>query len=142
ASPRGLVRHSSLPKPNTPVPWEVVADEEPLEGTSAPCPDACYDPEGILALIYTSGTTGRPKGVVLTHSNILSNVHNSNYWMRYREGGVYLHAAPIFHITDSRPCSPRRRSARASSHCRASARRPSAPRLKRSESTTPCWCSP
>src|SRR5713226_5254919 len=100
ASPRGLVRHSSLPKPNTPVPWEVVADEEPLEGTSAPCPDACYDPEGILALVYTSGTTGRPKGVVLTHSNILSNVHNSNYWMRYREGGVYLHAAPIFHIAD------------------------------------------
>src|SRR5216683_8292145 len=32
ASPRGLVRHSSLPVPNTPVPWEVVADEEPLEG--------------------------------------------------------------------------------------------------------------
>src|SRR6266852_1775182 len=100
ASPRGLVRHSSLPKPNTAVPWEVVADEEPLEGASAPCPDACYDPEGTLALIYTSGTTGRPKGVVLTHSNILSNVHNSNYWMRYREGGVYLHAAPIFHIAD------------------------------------------
>src|SRR5205807_10479455 len=85
---------------NAPVPWEVVADQQPLEGTSAPCPDPCYDPEGILALIYTSGTTGRPKGVELTHSNILSNVHNANYWMQYREGGVYLHAAPIFHIAD------------------------------------------
>jgi long-chain acyl-CoA synthetase len=27
-------------------------------------------------------------------------VNNFNYWMRYREGGSYLHAAPIFHIAD------------------------------------------
>jgi len=48
----------------------------------------------------TSGTTGRPKGVIVTHSNVLSDINNFNYWMRYREGGVYLHAAPIFHIAD------------------------------------------
>jgi long-chain acyl-CoA synthetase len=53
-----------------------------------------------LALVYTSGTTGRPKGVVLTHANILANVDHVNYWMAYKEGGVYLHAAPIFHIAD------------------------------------------
>ena len=61
---------------------------------------AIYDPEAVLALIYTSGTTGRPKGVVLTHANILANMDHLNYWMPYREGGVYLHAAPIFHIAD------------------------------------------
>ena len=38
--------------------------------------------------------------MTLRHSNILSNVHNFNYWMPYREAGVYLHAAPIFHIAD------------------------------------------
>jgi acyl-CoA synthetase (AMP-forming)/AMP-acid ligase II len=50
--------------------------------------------------VYTSGTTGRPKGVSLTHANVLSNVHFLNYWMPYEEGGVYLHAAPMFHIAD------------------------------------------
>jgi long-chain acyl-CoA synthetase len=100
ASPRGLLRHSSLPAPGTRVSWERVLDENPLEEQSDLCPEPCYDPEALLALIYTSGTTGRPKGVMLSHSNILANVHNFNYWMRYREGGVYLHAAPIFHIAD------------------------------------------
>jgi long-chain acyl-CoA synthetase len=100
ASPRGLVRHSSLPAPSVRVAWEQVLDKDPLEGPSDSSPDTYYDPEAILVLIYTSGTTGRPKGVMLTHANVFSNVHNVNYWIRYREGGVYLHAAPIFHIAD------------------------------------------
>jgi long-chain acyl-CoA synthetase len=100
ALPRGLIRHSSLLAPDAHVPWQLVLDQEPLEGRNDTCPDPCYDPDATLALIYTSGTTGRPKGVVMTHSNILENVHHFNYWMPYREGGVYLHAAPIFHIAD------------------------------------------
>jgi long-chain acyl-CoA synthetase len=101
ASPRGLVRHSSLPVPSAHVPWELVLDKEHLdEGPNSSGPESCYDPEAVLALIYTSGTTGRPKGVTLTHSNMLSNVHSFNYWMRCRDGGVYLHATPMFHIAD------------------------------------------
>jgi long-chain acyl-CoA synthetase len=63
-------------------------------------PEAIYDPEAILALVYTSGTTGHPRGVVVTHANILANVDHFNYWIPYRDGGVQLHAAPIFHIMD------------------------------------------
>ncbi len=37
---------------------------------------------------------------MVTHANILANVDHFNYWMGYREGRVYLHAAPIFHIAD------------------------------------------
>jgi long-chain acyl-CoA synthetase len=100
ASPRGLIRHSSLPVPSVRLPWELVLDKEPLEVANEPVPDAIYDPEAILALIYTSGTTGHPKGVALGHSNVLANIHFLNYWTPYEEGGVYLHAAPMFHIID------------------------------------------
>jgi acyl-CoA synthetase (AMP-forming)/AMP-acid ligase II len=100
AKPRGLVRHSSLPKPAIQPPWQCVLDEQPLQVRNASCPDPVYDPEATLALIYTSGTTGRPKGVMVTHANILANVDHFSYWMGYRERGVYLHAAPIFHIAD------------------------------------------
>jgi long-chain acyl-CoA synthetase len=100
ANPRGLIRHSSLPVPTVQPSWQRVLDQEPLNLRSDSYPDAIYDPEAILALIYTSGTTGRPKGVVLTHRNILANIYHLNFWIPYREGGVYLHAAPIFHILD------------------------------------------
>jgi len=100
ANPHGLVRHSALPRPTTPVACERVLDQEPWEPADDSPPEVHYDPEAILALIYTSGTTGRPKGVMVSHANVLADVHNFNYWMGYREGGVYLHAAPIFHIAD------------------------------------------
>src|SRR5713226_2701951 len=100
ARPHGIVRHSSLAVPGVQLSWQQVVDEEPLPIRSDPAPTVFYDPEAVLGLIYTSGTTGQPKGVMVTHGNILADVHNLNYWMRYTEGGVYLHAAPIFHIAD------------------------------------------
>jgi acyl-CoA synthetase (AMP-forming)/AMP-acid ligase II len=79
ASPRGLIRHSSLPVPTVELSWQLALDQEPIDVRSDSHPDAIYDPEAVLALIYTSGTTGHPKGVPLTHGNILANVHHLNY---------------------------------------------------------------
>src|SRR5580658_1568185 len=98
--PHGIVRHSSLAVPAVNLSWQQVIDQEPLPLSGDTAPNIFYDPEAVLGLIYTSGTTGQPKGVMVTHGNILADVHNFNYWMRYTEGGVYLHSAPIFHIAD------------------------------------------
>src|SRR5580704_11279765 len=65
ASPRGLIRHSSLPTPTAQVSQQLVLDQTPLDLGSDFYPDSIYDPEAVFALIYTSGTTGKPKGVAL-----------------------------------------------------------------------------
>jgi long-chain acyl-CoA synthetase len=38
--------------------------------------------------------------VTITHANVMADVDHVNYWLPYREAGVYLHTAPIFHIAD------------------------------------------
>lgn len=101
ASPHGLIRHSSLPVPTVPLAWHLVLDQEPLElEENGSRPAAVNDAESVLALIYTSGTTGHPKGVVITHANMLANVEHFDYWMPHNDRAVHLHAAPLFHIAD------------------------------------------
>ena len=100
ASPRALVRHSGSAPTRANLEWQLALDKEPLDASNELCPEVYYCPEAILAIIYTSRTTGEAKGVMLTHTNVLSNVYCLNYWMRYREGGVYLHAPSIFHGAD------------------------------------------
>ena len=44
-------------------------------GRKNPAPAVAIDPEWVCGFIYTSGTTGKPKGVLLTHANIVSNIN-------------------------------------------------------------------
>jgi acyl-CoA synthetase (AMP-forming)/AMP-acid ligase II len=58
------------------------------------------DSKSDLALIqYTGGTTGRPKGVEITHSNLVSNMHQFDTWLnRERATDITISAFPYFHI--------------------------------------------
>ncbi|HMC53457.1 MAG TPA: AMP-binding protein [Acidimicrobiales bacterium] len=55
------------------------------------------EPGDLAALLYTSGTTGRPKGAMLTHSNLASNAATLHRAWGFRGDDVLLHALPVFH---------------------------------------------
>ena len=56
-------------------------------------------PEDLATIIYTSGTTGKPKGVMLSHHNIVSNVLDSSPRIPFNEGSsVALSFLPVCHI--------------------------------------------
>ncbi len=57
-------------------------------------------PEDEASLIYTSGTTGLPKGVILTHSNFLSNVQSVSTIIDFSDKDVALSFLPLSHVLE------------------------------------------
>jgi len=66
------------------------ADLEPLK--------AAVQPDDLLTLIYTSGTTGSPKGVMLSHDNILSNCRGAQRFVPVSKEDKALSFLPLCHI--------------------------------------------
>ncbi len=58
-------------------------------------PDQKLSPNDIAAIIYTSGTTGHPKGVVLSHNNIISAVKSIIAYLNLVENDKILNVHPI-----------------------------------------------
>jgi malonyl-CoA/methylmalonyl-CoA synthetase len=54
--------------------------------------------EDVAMLCYTSGTTGRPKGAMITHENLISNMEALHEAWQWSDRDVLLHALPLFHI--------------------------------------------
>ncbi len=61
------------------------------------------DPNALATIVYTSGTTGRPKGVMLSHMNILSNAYAGLRRLTVQSTDSFLSFLPLSH-TFERTC--------------------------------------
>jgi len=57
-------------------------------------------PDDLATIVYTSGTTGRPKGVMLSHHNILSNTEAALSLERFRTDDLFLSFLPLSHMLE------------------------------------------
>ncbi len=73
-------------------------DYEEFLSKGEPCPvDTTVTESDRCQLMYTSGTTGRPKGVVISHGNVLWNLVNTMLGREDRPGQVSLIVGPLYH---------------------------------------------
>jgi long-chain acyl-CoA synthetase len=58
------------------------------------------EPEDLATIIYTSGTTGEPKGVMLTHSNLVTNLIDSSCHLSFDKTDCVLSVLPFSHVLE------------------------------------------
>lgn len=78
--------------------WEDLFDSSDKHQEELKSRESNVKYEDLATLIYTSGTTGKPKGVMLTHENILSNVEACEPLIPGDKNSIVLTFLPVCHV--------------------------------------------
>lgn len=98
-----VIRYVKKVVPAYQLPAGVIKFNQALKlGKKQPCRKVEINNDDLAFLQYTGGTTGKPKGVMLTHRNIVANVAQSVEWLKaidFKLGGeVVMTPLPLYHI--------------------------------------------
>ena len=72
----------------------LIAEHQPIDNRSGRNHD-------LFAIFYTGGTTGKPKGVMLSHCNVMSTIMAAYATSPLPPDPVFLHLPPMFHLADA-----------------------------------------
>lgn len=76
-----------------PLPWELLTS-----GTSCDDPALAMDEDDLACIIYTSGSTGPPKGVMLTHANVVANTRSICRYLSLSAHDVQMVVLPFHYV--------------------------------------------
>jgi long-chain acyl-CoA synthetase len=74
-----------------------------LAGADPEIAESAVAESDLAALFYTGGTTGKPKGVMLTHANLVANSFHKTITVGLRSDDVFLAAPAMFHVAGVAP---------------------------------------
>jgi acyl-CoA synthetase (AMP-forming)/AMP-acid ligase II len=97
---KGMILLGKRPRGWSP-PVPVYPYEETATSHAGPAALALAGPDDTAHLYYTSGTTGEPKGVMLTHRNVVAHARAAVEELSITGADVWGHIAPLFHLADA-----------------------------------------
>jgi long-chain acyl-CoA synthetase len=77
-----------------------VADAWLADAAQTPVPERHLPADWLASIVYTSGTTGRPKGVMLSHENMLWNAYYASQCVEFDADEVFLSFLPLSHTLE------------------------------------------
>jgi len=75
------------------MPFEDMATKDPVTNPEVPIPES-----SLASIIYTSGSTGEPRGVMLSHENIVSNTQTICSYLELSDKDIQMVVLPFFYV--------------------------------------------